>query len=512
METPVKLVELSASGFELKVKAAHGTAERALNALAFLKIQMGEIEEHVNKLSGELGQWSEYKTDEAKKFLKEPWCIIPKSRDEWWVIVPRFVGLQVGWLERSTATYNLYVVNRYAHWLGNVPPELKHALQLPDPFQAIVEDGLLHTKEVLPERIRKMVSKEISAGVYKIKRGREFDMLASLIENGALPFKPHAVAKGDLIAEPVLRGPLAKLRSYQLQAWEKFLAYGAVGIFWPWGQGKTVIGCYTLAHLKGPNLVVVPTKTLREQWLERIHQWLSPAQAALVTVITYASWKHVMNQEWMGAIFDECHRLPANTFSRLASVRAKYRMGLSASPYREDGRTNYIFALSGYPVGVNWSEFLRSGQITKPTINVRIVSGWIEKCKITEAETKGVDGSVIIFCDGIAQGASLASRLGCPHVHGQTQKRLEVLRDTKIAVISRVGDEGLSIPDLRKVIEVDFHGSSRRQESQRVGRLLHSDLKGEHLVLMTQDEFDRFSGRFLALEEKGFNVTVHEAR
>jgi hypothetical protein len=34
--------------------------------------------------------------------------------------------------------------------------------------------------------------------------------------------------------------------------------------------------------------------------------------------------------------------------------------------------------------------------------------------------------------------------------------------------------------------------------------------KGEHLVLMTRDEFDRFERRFLALEEKGFKVVVKE--
>ena len=75
-------------------------------------------------------------------------------------------------------------------------------------------------------------------------------------------------------------------------------------------------------------------------------------------------------------------------------------------------------------------------------------------------------------------------------------------------MVSRVGDEGISLPNLRKVIEVDFLGGSRRQEAQRVGRLLHATAPGKHVVLMTREEFYAFERRFYALEEKGFKVTV----
>lgn len=57
-----------------------------------------------------------------------------------------------------------------------------------------------------------------------------------------------------------------------------------------------------------------------------------------------------------------------------------------------------------------------------------------------------------------------------------------------------------------------FLGSSRRQGGQRVGRLLHADKSGQHIVLMTQEEFDKFEGRFRALEEKGFKINVKVLR
>ena len=92
--------------------------------------------------------------------------------------------------------------------------------------------------------------------------------------------------------------------------------------------------------------------------------------ADAIDIITYNGAEKVKDREYVAAFFDECHRLPANTFSRLSTVRAKYAIGLSATPYREDGRTPYILALTGYPVGMDWTEFFRSGVVTKPEVAV----------------------------------------------------------------------------------------------------------------------------------------------
>jgi DNA excision repair protein ERCC-3 len=80
------------------------------------------------------------------------------------------------------------------------------------------------------------------------------------------------------------------------------------------------------------------------------------------------------------------------------------------------------------------------------------------------------------------------------------------------AVVSRVGDEGLDFPDLDRVIEMDFLFGSRRQEGQRMGRLLHKhEGRGHHIVVMTDREFERYEKRLYALYEKGFQVEFHRA-
>lgn len=490
-------------------------AQRAEAALVALKDQVSALDGEVKGVLSQLARYHELNVEEALEFLKEPWCILPKGRDEWWVVIPKWCGVQVGWLERATETYNIFVVNRYAHWLGNVPPELRDTLKLPEPFEAFVEGGKLRTGQKLTPAIKQHVSQDLGGGEYRVKVGHEFDLMAQLIEAGALPFKAHPVDPADLNPLLALRGELAGLRDYQKHAWDEFQARGAIGVYWPWSAGKTVLGGYACARLLGEKLIVVPTRTLVEQWEDRLRKWLDLSLRTgknNISIVTYSAWERVRKMRPVLAIFDECHRLPANTFSRLASIPAKYRIGLSATPYREDGRTNYIFALTGYPVGVDWVEFIRKGIILKPHVEVRIVSGWNEKVKQVEQEVERTKGKTLIFCDSLDPGARLAARLRCPHVHGGTDNRLKVIGGAKVSVVSRVGDEGLSLPDLSKVIEVDFLGGSRRQEGQRVGRLLHADKPGQHIVLMTQEEFDSYERRFLALEEKGFKVNVRVMR
>lgn len=483
-------------------------AKQAESALEALKSHVVNLELEVRRSVGQLAKYQAINTQEAMSFLREPWCILPKSHEEWWVVVPKWVGVQVGWLERATETFNIFVVNRYSHWLGQVPQELRERLKLPEPIDAKVKDGKLLATPEVAQHFKKHLRGGNQKDGFQVVRGHEFDLLADLIEAGSLPFTPKPVAAADLEPAPILTNELAHPRDYQSGAWETFKQNGAMIVCWPWGMGKTFIGAYAIAHLKQKALVVVPTTTLKEQWDHKLRRWVSSSKVWSTKIITYNAWDKVKNDDWGLVIFDECHRLPANTFSRLATIRAKYRIGLSASPYREDGRTSYIFALTGIPVGVDWTDYLRSGKIAKPQVRVQLVSGWQEKARVTEEEVKSNKGSTLIFCDGIDSGRSLAGRLRCPHIHGGTSKRLDAIASSKVIVSSRVGDEGLSIPGLTKVIEVDFLGGSRRQESQRVGRLFHAEQKGQHLVLMTREEFDKFEGRFLALEEKGIHVEV----
>ncbi len=484
--------------------------DNAIRALEALDVQVSGIKAEFGRLFSELSKYQAINFQEVQSFLKEPWCILPKSRDEWWITIPRWVGTQVGWLERSTETYNVFVVNRYSHWLGGIPDELRDRLELPAPVDVKVQDGKMRATPEVAQKLKHHLRGQEEDGSWNIVRGHEFDLIAEIIKMGSLPFVPRPVSAGSLVHNPKVRGFLSENElEHERVAWNEFLKWGAIGVYWPFGCRKSVFGMRAITRISGKKLVVVPTRMLVDQWNARLRNW-TEGEILRTTVVTYQSWDRVKNHDWDLVVFDEAHRLPANTFSRMSTVRAKYRIGLSGSPYREDGRTNHIFALTGKPIGTDWNYFIRAGLISKPQVEVRIVGGWREKARITEDEIRVTKGRALVFCDSIEQGKALASRLSCPFVHGQTHgDRLATVNGSRVSVVSRVGDEGLSLQDLEKVIEVDFLGASRRQESQRVGRLFHSGCRGRYITLMTQDEFDRFEGRFLALEEKGIKVEVH---
>ena len=460
-----------------------------------------EIEKKIEQL-----QVSKYDIKGLDEFLEEPYCIIPKRENEYYVIAPKWVNFQIGWLERSTKSYNIFVVNKYMQWLAQIPEALKEKLKFPEPLPLKVYDGMLLTgkeyQDKAWEKYKKFLSRREGKDRIRIRRGYEFKLIAQLIEDGILPFIPKPVDEEDLRDWDGI-----KLRSYQERAWKEFLDKGAIGIFWAFGAGKSLFGIYLLARIKGRKLVVVPTLTLKEQWEERIREYI-PEYAHEVEIVTYHAYHKVRDKEYTLIIFDECHRLPANTYIRLATIKTKYRLGLSGSPFREDKRENYIFALTGFPIGLSWDELLKLRVVRKPTFKLFILSDNRAKIRKLE-ELLRLPLKTIIFCDYIDFGEKIARTFDIPFVYGATKDRLEIIRNSDVCVVSRVGDEGLSLPDIERVIEVAFLRGSRMQESQRFGRLMHSSKEEpEHIILMTEDEFSRYQKRLYAITERGFHLEI----
>jgi len=250
------------------------------------------------------------------------------------------------------------------------------------------------------------------------------------------------------------------------------------------------------------NSPLIPNTTRRE-WLNnrRRHVELRNMIIDVPPTSPYIKWEQISAVTLLRekpAIFDvnapKTHTFVANGFIT------------HNTPYREDGREDLIIALTGYPVGLSWEHFMQAKAIRKPKITVKVVQNDREKMNVLEDMLK-VPMKTLIFVELIASGEKISKHFGLPFVYGNTKDRLEIINKNLVTVVSRVGDEGISIKDLERTIEVEFLGSSRRQEAQRAYRLLHS-VKPEisHTVIMTVQELDQFGRRFLALEEKGFQV------
>ena len=127
------------------------------------------------------------------------------------------------------------------------------------------------------------------------------------------------------------------------------------------GGGKTVISLSAFLRIreKDPSAklaIVVPTQALALQWVEAVKRQLGFGAAdvgllgagksdqlrdkqVLVAVLNSAA-KYLPEQSSgessLMLVVDECHRAGAKTFSRVLESKAKYRMGLSATPARDE--------------------------------------------------------------------------------------------------------------------------------------------------------------------------------
>jgi hypothetical protein len=270
--------------------------------------------------------------DNFMPFLNKPYVLIPTGKhEEWYVPVPKFIRMNLGWLDFSTDTYNIFKINKYMNWLGELPAELEGKFKGKMKLPLQVFDGMLLTGKEHQEdawnKFDKFLSRREGTDKIKIKKGYEFQLLAELIDNGILPFMKQPVQTEDLLERPVK----FTLRDYQKEAWDKFLETGATGVFWAFSAGKTFFGLKALSSIKGNKLIVVPTVTLVEQWTERIKEYTDLREGE-TSIVTYHSFDKVRDKEWALVIFDEVHHLPANQFSRFATLNTRYRIGLCLHP------------------------------------------------------------------------------------------------------------------------------------------------------------------------------------
>jgi hypothetical protein len=142
-------------------------------------------------------------------------------------------------------------------------------------------------------------------------------------------------------------------------------------------------------------------------------------------------------------------------------------------------------------------------------INVYIFDTMEQKIRFaTSLVTK--EAKTLLFIDKIEIGERLANILGVPFIHGATKNRIEIAKESKVFIASRVMEMGVSLKELEHIIEVDFLFGSKREEIQRTGRLFHSESKEakRHDILMTKEEFEAYGKRLHGLVEKGFKINL----
>ena len=121
------------------------------------------------------------------------------------------------------------------------------------------------------------------------------------------------------------------------------------------GGGKTVLALYIISMLKKKTIVIVHKDFLMTQWRDRITEFLPNARIgkiqqntidienkdivlAMVQSLSQKEYDPNVFSSFGLAVFDECHHLGAEVFSKsMSKVASKYMLGLSATPDRKDG-------------------------------------------------------------------------------------------------------------------------------------------------------------------------------
>lgn len=171
-----------------------------------------------------------------------------------------------------------------------------------------------------------------------------------------------------------------------MDAWEQHGRRGVVVL--PTGAGKSQVALMAIAHVQRSTLVVAPTIDLMNQWYDLLTAAFATEVGLLgggyheladLTVSTYDSAYRYLDRygnRFGLAVFDEVHHLPGEMYSHAAEMCiAPYRLGLTATPERADGRHVLLDSLVGpraYERGIRAlsGEYLADYRVERRQVNM----------------------------------------------------------------------------------------------------------------------------------------------
>ena len=324
-------------------------------------------------------------------------------------------------------------------------------------------------------------------------------------------------------SERLLDLPLPQLRDYQARAVTKLIQVTQGSAIVPCGGGKTRIGVGAVAVLRTPALILVHTLDIAEQWREEFQDLLhlevgflgggedSTCLVTIALVQTLSQWSDPQLDDFLGRfgllVLDEHHHVAASTFRRIVGrCPSRYRLGLTATPEREDGLTPLLELYFGKPlVVVSHEELVAAGVLTLPEIR-SVETGFsypyngmedyapmLDALVADEARNSLVvenvareagDGNICLVLSGRVEhcealnGQLLARGIASAALTGKVPKeRRKVLLDgaragrIKVLVATSLADEGLDLPRLSRVF-LAYPGRAKGRTMQRLGRLM----------------------------------------
>ena len=315
-------------------------------------------------------------------------------------------------------------------------------------------------------------------------------------------------------------GSRINLYGYQQNAVEAVLRAKNGILVAPCGSGKTQMGLEAVARIGGKTLWLTHTTDLLTQSMNRAKQCfgLPTSEYGTITAgkvnvgntLTFATVQTASNidlsqyrDEWDCVVVDECHKCVGSPtrmmmfYKVLSALSARYKIGLTATPYRADGLERCMFALLGdvihevpqsavsgntVPVKV---KFVNTGytpdidDITDGdgTLNyAKLIGDITENVKRNEVIIQQIfeasrNGAVLVLSDRINHLEDLeteitmyspynikCARLGIASTKAEKERRARILTDLNNGALNvvfatyKLAKEGLDVPNLRTVV------------------------------------------------------------
>lgn len=306
----------------------------------------------------------------------------------------------------------------------------------------------------------------------------------------------------------------------------------------PCGAGKSLVGVTACCTVRKRCLVLCNSGVSVEQWKSQFKMWSTADDSVIcrftseakdkpmgcgICITTYSMITHTQRrsweaeqvmawlkeQEWGLMLLDEVHTIPAKMFRRvLTIVQAHCKLGLTATLVREDDKIQDLNFLIGPKLyEANWLELQNHGYIAK----VQCAEVWcpmtpefyreylsarackkmllfvmnpnkFRACQFLIKYHERRNDKIIVFSDNVFALKHYAIKMNRPYIYGPTsqQERMQILQNFKYnpkvntIFVSKVADTSFDLPEANVLIQVSAHGGSRRQEAQRLGRILRA--------------------------------------
>jgi len=260
----------------------------------------------------------------------------------------------------------------------------------------------------------------------------------------------------------------------------------------------------------------------------------------------------IRGQEWGLLIADEVHVVPANIFKKVTyEIASHAKLGLTATLLREDDKIDDLNFLIGPKLyEANWQELSEQGHIAKVQcaevwcqMTPEFYTEWLKPSSLQKRallsimnpkkfqacqflinyhESRG--DKIIVFSDNVYALEKYSRKLGKAYIYGATpqQERLRILENfqhnelVNTIFLSKIGDTSLDLPEATCLIQISSHYGSRRQEAQRLGRILRAKRRNDEgfnaffysLVSKDTDEMYYSSKRQAFLVDQGYAFKV----